>query len=126
MANPQQPEIARSRRGDVVQDSVKERLTVPQSTETSGDVGVVPEDNLPGHHPEHEQDKPTGEQFLRKLHEHAQEAEAATEEPAPAPTAATGTGPEASADDPEPTVAGDALRAAAGLIRKVRESLPGA
>src|SRR5215212_7659461 len=113
MAKPQQPEIARSGRGDVVEDSVKERLTVPQSTETKGDVGVVPEDNLPGHHPEHEQDKPSGDQFLRKMHDHAREVDAASA-PAPAPS-----------DEPEPTIAGEALRAAAGAVRKVREALPG-
>ena len=66
----------------------------------------VPEANLPGHHPDHEQDKPSGEAFVRKLHEHAEDA------------------PD-KAEDPEPTLAGDALRAAAQAVRTVRESLPG-
>jgi hypothetical protein len=34
---------------------------------------AIPEDNLPGHHPEHEQDKPTGQDFVAKTHALAQE-----------------------------------------------------
>jgi hypothetical protein len=69
----------------------------------------VPEANLPGHHPDREQDKPSGEAFVRKLHEHATETAPDTEAP----------------EDPEPTLAGDALRAAADAVRSVREALPG-
>ncbi|HSH60204.1 MAG TPA: hypothetical protein VK988_11295 [Acidimicrobiales bacterium] len=57
MSNPQQPELRRSERGEVVQDSVKTRHGGP--TDESGDPGPVPEANEPGHHPEEEQDKPT-------------------------------------------------------------------
>lgn len=67
----------------------------------------LPEDNTPGHHPDHEQDKPSGDAFLQKLHEHARDA--------PTPTG-----------EPEPSVAGDAIRAVAGAVRKVREALPSA
>jgi hypothetical protein len=34
---------------------------------------LIPEDNLPGHHPEHEQDKPSGRDFVAKMHALAQE-----------------------------------------------------
>ena len=85
----------------------------PQHPEVDVDTGPVPEDNLPGHHPEHEQDKPSGADFVRKLHEHAQQVDAA--EPVEGAT---------SADEPEPTVAGEVLRATAGALRKVREALP--
>ncbi|MEN3271663.1 MAG: hypothetical protein V7636_424 [Actinomycetota bacterium] len=76
--------------------------------------GPVPEDNAPGHHPEHEQDKPSGSDFVRKVHEHAREVDAAVDEQ------------ERAAAEPEPTVAGEVLRATAGVLRKVRESLPDA
>ncbi len=56
MSNPQQPEIRRSGRGEIVQDAVKTRHGGP--TDESGETGPVPEDNEPGHHPEADQDKP--------------------------------------------------------------------
>jgi hypothetical protein len=104
MAKPQQPEIARSGRGATDPGAVKSEP--PQATRVTGDDGgPVPEDNVPGHHPEHEQDKPD----VRVV---------------AVPRGVR----DISIDDfpaPEPTVAGDALRAAAGAVRKVRESLPG-
>ena len=35
--------------------------------------GPVPEDNLPGHHPQQDQDKPSGKDFVAKMHALAQE-----------------------------------------------------
>ena len=35
----------------------------------------VPEDNRPGHHPDHDQDKPSGRDFVAKTHALAQEAD---------------------------------------------------
>lgn len=58
MTTPQQPEIARSRRSEVDPASAKTRTGGP--TTEKGRLGPVPEENLPGHHPEHEQDKPEG------------------------------------------------------------------
>ncbi len=58
MSNPQQPELRRSERGEVVQDAAKIRHGGP--TDESGDTGPVPEANQPGHHPEVEQDISTG------------------------------------------------------------------
>lgn len=107
MAKPQQPELARSGRGAVDPHAVKEQLTAPTTGGGETDPGgPIPEDNLPGHHPEHDQDKPSGDAFVAKVREHAAEVEAA---------GAEGAG----------TIAGDALRAAAGVVRKVRERLPG-
>ena len=34
---------------------------------------LIPEDNVPGHHPRHEQDKPSGRDFVAKMHALAQE-----------------------------------------------------
>src|SRR3954469_20750922 len=114
MAKPQQPEIARSGGGAPAPASVKTQRDAPSTVRVDGDTGSVPEDNLPGHHPEQDQDKPSGDDFVRKLHDHARAVDAArTETTAEAPP------------EPEATVAGEALRAAAGVLRKVRESLPG-
>jgi hypothetical protein len=77
MAKPQQPEIARSGRGAVDPSAVKEQLTAPTTGGgENGDLGPIPEDQRPGHHPTVEQDKPSGEAFLEKLHEHASSTEA--------------------------------------------------
>jgi hypothetical protein len=58
VTKPQQPEIARSGRSEVDPNAVKTRRGGP--TDSSPAVGAVPEDNLPGHHPDHDQDKPEG------------------------------------------------------------------
>ena len=77
MAKPQQPEIARSGRGAVDPAAVKEQLTAPTpGGGENGDLGPIPEDQRPGHHPTVEQDKPSGEAFLEKLHEHAADVDA--------------------------------------------------
>ena len=58
MSKPQQPELHRSGKGATDPASAK------ADAEISGDPGTdeaarrIPEDNLPGHHPEREQDKP--------------------------------------------------------------------
>lgn len=61
MTNPQQPELARSRKGATSDDSVKSRISeMKADTSGPGPMGPIPEDNQPGHHPEVEQDKPAG------------------------------------------------------------------
>ena len=58
MPTPQQPELARSGRSEATPEkSAKTRTGGPTTAE--GPAGPVPEENLPGHHPEVEQDKPT-------------------------------------------------------------------
>jgi hypothetical protein len=58
MTTPQQPELARSRRSEADPAAAKARTGGP--TTEKGRTGPVPDDNLPGHHPEHDQDKPAG------------------------------------------------------------------
>jgi pimeloyl-ACP methyl ester carboxylesterase len=59
MVNPQQPELRRSGYGATDAGSAKRR-TGPKAPANGGGAAPVPEDNLPGHHPDHEQDKPEG------------------------------------------------------------------
>lgn len=74
MVKPQQPELRRSDRGATSDDATKERLTAPSAPGVDGGTGgPIPEDNLPGHHPTHEQDKPSGRDFVAKMHALAQE-----------------------------------------------------
>jgi hypothetical protein len=53
---PQQPELRRNGKGATDPGSAKARVS--DTPGASGAPGPVPEDNQPGHHPEHEQDKP--------------------------------------------------------------------
>ena len=57
---PQQPEIERRGLGEVDQDGRALTRESDQDRSTSGRTGPVPPENQPGHHPEHEQDKPEG------------------------------------------------------------------
>jgi hypothetical protein len=59
MPNPQQPELARTRRGGATPEKAAKSRARSRLDE-AGSVGPVPEDNQPGHHPDQEQDKPTG------------------------------------------------------------------
>ncbi|MDQ1438420.1 MAG: hypothetical protein QOK43_2049 [Acidimicrobiaceae bacterium] len=58
MTKPQQPELARSGRSETDPAAAKTRTGGP--TDQTAPTGPIPEDNLPGHHPEHDQDKPDG------------------------------------------------------------------
>lgn len=61
MVKPQQPELRRSGRGDTDQEGkelIARESGIPASS--GGGMGPTPEANRPGHHPEHEQDKPSG------------------------------------------------------------------
>jgi len=68
MSNPQQPELARSRKTPALdQDAVAavvEGQTIPG---VDAPAGPVPLDNQPGHHPAVEQDKPDLNAFAEKL-----------------------------------------------------------
>lgn len=55
---PQQPELARSGRGEVDPAAAKTRRGGP--IDATPPVGAVPQDNLPGHKPNQDQDKPEG------------------------------------------------------------------
>src|SRR3954454_1887665 len=59
MVKPQQPELHRSGYGASDPSSTKTHVEVDGGgTGTTDAPGPVPADNLPGHHPEQEQDKP--------------------------------------------------------------------
>ena len=59
MTKPQQPERHRSSRDPSDPAHVKARVNAEDANEgEDGRTGPVPPDNQPGHHPEHEQDKP--------------------------------------------------------------------
>lgn len=59
VSTPQQPELRRSGTGATDQEAAELRAG-DDFDETPGGLGPVPEANRPGHHPEHEQDKPEG------------------------------------------------------------------
>ncbi len=58
MSKPQQPELHRSGKGATDPASAKANAELGGETGNEGGLGPVPEENLPGHHPEQEQDKP--------------------------------------------------------------------
>jgi hypothetical protein len=69
MGKPQQPELGRSGHSSVTEgqhagEVIEGRF---QAGEQEGAAGPVPEDNRPGHHPEHEQDKPDLARFRARL-----------------------------------------------------------
>jgi hypothetical protein len=61
MSKPQQPELARNRKGATDHDGaeLRAREGTIRASAGAGDIGPVPEENQPGHHPEAEQDKPS-------------------------------------------------------------------
>jgi hypothetical protein len=60
MPNPQQPELARSRKSGAVTDDALPTKATKRSKKRGAEQGVgpVPEDNAPGHHPDVVPDKP--------------------------------------------------------------------
>lgn len=89
----------------------------------NGDLGPIPEDQLPGHHPTVEQDKPSGDAFLQKLHEHAADV---TPEPDVEDEPPVAQDDERSSDlaDRAAALAGKPFGAVADVIEKVRDKLP--
>jgi hypothetical protein len=86
MSNPQQPELARSRKTPAQDpDSVAGVLEGQDQPGASGPSGPIPVENQPGHHPAHEQDKPDLNAFAEKLGV----VESAADTPAEAPAAAS-------------------------------------
>jgi len=77
MPNPQQPELRRSGHDAVDDDAAATGLTAPSLPSVGGETGPVPEDNLPGHHPADEQDKPDPADFVAKAKEVAARKKAA-------------------------------------------------
>ena len=76
MANPQQPELARSRRTPALDPDATEAVLSAEGTPTVDRArGPVPADNQPGHHPPVEQDKPDADRFVAKVKAVAAEAD---------------------------------------------------
>jgi hypothetical protein len=68
MSNPQQPELARSRKTPALdQDAVAAVVDGQRQLGTDAPSGPIPADNQPGHHPAKEQDKPDLDAFAQKL-----------------------------------------------------------
>lgn len=68
MSNPQQPELARSRKAPHQDpDAAAGVIDAQPQPGSSGPTGAVPVDNQPGHHPPEEQDQPDLDAFAAKL-----------------------------------------------------------
>lgn len=68
MARPQSSELRRSGTTPAFEpDSISSRLEAHGRPGSSGDTGPVPEANMPGHHPEHDQDKPDLDAFAERF-----------------------------------------------------------
>ncbi len=68
MSNPQQPELARSRKTPHQdQDSVAAVVDGRGRLEADAPPGPVPAENQPGHHPPEEQDKPDLDAFAERF-----------------------------------------------------------
>ena len=68
MSNPQQPELARSRKTPA-QDPDAAAAVVEGQQPPGADAprGPIPPENQPGHRPEHEQDKPDLDAFAERM-----------------------------------------------------------
>ena len=76
MANPQQPELARSRKTPSLDPDATESVLSGAGPPTVDRArGPVPADNQPGHHPPVEQDKPDADRFLAKVKAVASQAD---------------------------------------------------
>jgi len=128
MSNPQQPELARSRKTPSQdQDAVAGVVEGQRQPGTEGPSGPVPPDNQPGHHPAEEQDKPDLEAFAARLgitDSPPDNGAAATGPPTADPTARPATSPSPGrsthAPSPSPAPRGNRrmarLATAAGLL----------
>lgn len=67
MAKPQQPELRRSGFTVLDPDSIASDLDGRDRPGDSSGGGPVPEENQPGHQPETQQDKPSGDAFVAKV-----------------------------------------------------------
>jgi hypothetical protein len=67
MDRPQQPELYRSGATALEPDTVESDLAAHRRPRSSGRGRSVPSDNRPGHHPDHEQDKPDRDAVAQRL-----------------------------------------------------------
>lgn len=124
MVKPQQPELARSGKGATSDDAVKSFLTAPdKGAGERGIGGPIPEDNLPGHHPAEEQDKPV-DAFVARAQALAAEAEATDRADTDAEVVDLRAEEQPSAlADKAAELAGTPFRVAGDVLQKVRDRL---
>ena len=126
MVKPQQPELRRSEYGATSDDAIKGFLTAPEKgAGERGLGGPVPEDNLPGHHPEQEQDKPV-EAFVAKAQALAAEAAASSDDEAEVvdlPAAERTAVAESALADKAAAVVGTPFKVAGTVLQRVRDRL---
>jgi hypothetical protein len=68
MAKPQQAELRRSGKVPALDpDASVAKLSAQDTPTKSRSKGEIPEDQRPGHHPDHEQDKPDMDKFAERL-----------------------------------------------------------
>jgi hypothetical protein len=68
MAKPQQAELRRSGKVPALDpDATESRLEAHDRPGISGPTGPIPEDQQPGHRPEHDKDKPDLDKFAQRL-----------------------------------------------------------
>src|SRR5215213_2824238 len=136
MANPQQPELARSRKTPALAPDATEAVLSAEGTPTVDRArGPVPEDNQPGHHPPVEQDKPDADRFVAKVKELAADADDGADAVDVGPsveatTAATSHGtaplppvPSSRRAEGLATLAGAPWKLASGVLQRLRDRL---
>ena len=125
MANPQQPELARSRKTPALDpDATESVLSAAEAPTVDPAFGPVPADNRPGHHPRVEQDKPSGEAFLEKLHEHAADVDTGVRDDDGDDDDSAGDGEyHSERADRVAEAVGKPFEAAADILQKVRDKL---
>lgn len=112
MPNPQQPELARSRRTPAQDpDAAAAVVEGQRQPEAKGPTGPVPAENQPGHHPEREQDTPDLDAYAAKL--------GVTDEPAAGAEPSTSTSTSTSEAVTSEAVAGAGRGAAARIAAVV-------
>lgn len=68
MAKPQQPEVRRSGKVPALDpDATETKRTADRRHDATDPDGPIPEDQRPGHHPDHDQDKPDMDAFAERL-----------------------------------------------------------
>lgn len=81
MGTPQQPELRRSGTTPVDPDSDPSHLSRHRAPDAEGEPRRTPEENRPGHHPDHEQDRPPLDEVAERLGTKAPDAEDGTAAP---------------------------------------------
>ena len=146
MANPQQPELARSRKTPALDpDATEAVLSAAEAPAVDRARGPVPVENQPGHHPAVEQDKPGADRFVAKVKEVAAEADdgagavevgpsveattaarsqgAAPMPPVPEPDSPAQLGPSSPRADALAHLAGAPWKLASGVLQRLRDRL---